>query len=1153
MNYLQEDSNRLIEVVNGVNEAIMIYKIDIESGVSELFFINHICSNLVKKHYSNDYRNISLEDILGLSKNDIKNFLLEKINGESLHEDRILFSSSENSEIYDISYSIYNYSEDILLQITIRTSQLNKYLNDLSILEKSIENIIFSMGYVVLVSVKNFEQISNSYGKEAGDKVVSIIEDEALSIIPNQSIVEKSNKSLIIVLDQLYESPSRFMNELVSRVHNQVILDGINVLCDLKIGISSQTDNRYKAYKEAKYALHEIYTSNKIMNDYTALQDHRMLEYIIKSDLPYAINKGEFEVFFQGIFDTITSQLFGFEVLIRWEHSKLGSISPAEFIPIAEDMDIISKIDLWVIEAAIKEFDALDIENKNNLKLNFNISPKDLLEMDFVDRVIGIIDNSSIDYNNIIFEITETLNLLPEKEGIKKLKSKGISVALDDFGTGFSSLSQIKYYDIDYLKIDISFIRDINKNYDNTLITNAILALSNSLKIKVIAEGVEESEQIDFLRSKKCDYLQGYLLHKPSNKDGILHDLSKETFIRFNRSKNDMEYKDYVGFYQYGKLIYLSVNYDGEIIDVSGLLSKTIEYDVREGELIESLIINNYVDIFKKHLSYIIKTGKSKSFMSELVGLKESIPVKVTIMKDIELNRVDIFLEDYREKRDEYFKTRNIYNRYDLIFSNINTAIIISDTNLIIHEWNKKAEEVFGYSWEEAIGENLIKLLVDDTLQDEISVIAYNTLQGELTENINDNYTKDGKKITCIWKNTQLPDDKGNIVGFISWVEDITERLRIEEEVNTLSTVIKQKPNPVVITNIDGDIEYVNNAFIELTGYTFKEVIGENPRILSSGFQSKDYYKILWDTIEAGDVWEGEFKNKKKDGTLYITESRIFPIKNDKGDAIKYCCIQHDVTKEIEKDNMIKEINNTLENQERLSMVGQMAAGIIHEINNPLSYVDMNVEAMLSYLKMIEEKKDIESAIEELHELHDDLKEGIDSIKEIASGLKRFAYKGRAKKFSMVNLNDEIRTIAIVSKNEYKYYCEMEIIEGDINEVYGDPGKIKQVLLNLILNAVHAINEKNEGWGKITISTYEEDNYICCDVSDDGNGIPEDIRNMIFESFFTTKEEGIGTGLGLSLSKKIIEVDHKGKLTFRTKINEGTTFTMKFKKGIVLT
>jgi PAS domain S-box-containing protein len=1148
MNYLLEDSSRLLEVANGVRESIMIFKVDIESGEESLFYINSMCSNLVEKYYPKSIDKLLLEDVIGVSKENLKSFILEKINGENLREDRALFLSSEKSEFYDVSYNVYNYSSEVLLQITIKMSKLNQYLNDIQILEKSIEKIIFSRGYIILISVKNFDQIRKHYGKDAANNVVSIIEKEISNTIKDLGYVDKSYKSLILVLDKSF-SPIYFVNDLLNQVYESIILEGINIICDLKVGISSLSDNRYKAYKEAKYALHEIYASNKVMNDYTALKDYQMLEYIIKSDLPHAIKKDEFEVHFQGIFDAVTSQLFGFEILLRWNHSKLGSISPADFIPIAEEMDMISSIDLWVVNETLKELEFMDIQNKENLKLNFNISPKDLLKMDFVDSVIEIVDRSVIDYSNVVLEITETLNLLPEKDGIKKLKDKGVLIALDDFGTGFSSLSQIKYYDIDYLKIDISFIRDINKNYDNTLITNAILALAKSLKIKVIAEGVEESEQIDFLRSKKCDYLQGYFLHKPSNKDGVQSDLSKEAFIRFSKSKNDMDYKDYVGFYQYGKLIYVSVSYDGEILNVSELLSKTIEYNIRKGEYIESIIINNYVSNFKKYINDVKDTGENRSFMTELVGLKESIPVKVTIIKDKESNSLDVFFEDYRSKRDEYLRTRNVYNRYDLVFSNINTAIIISDSNFVIRDWNNKAQDVFGYARDEAVGENLIKLLVDDDLQNEISVVAYNTMKGVVTENINENIVKSGDRIICRWKNTLLPNDKGEIVGFISWVEDITEQVRIEEEVNTLSTVIKQKPNPVVITNRDGEIEYVNNAFLELTGYTIDELLGENPNILSSGLQSKEYYKKLWDTIEAGAVWEGEFKNKKKNGDIYITESRVFPIKNDKGFITKYCSIQRDITKDIEKDNMIKEINNTLENQERLSMVGQMAAGIIHEINNPLSYVDMNIEAMVSYLKMIEEKKNLNLAINELYEIHDDLKEGINSIKEIASGLKKFAYKGRQENFSMVNLNDEIRTISIVSKNEYKYYCELEIIEGEIGEIYGDAGKIKQVLLNLIINAVHAIRDKDEGWGKITISTYEEDDYVYCDVTDDGKGIPEEIQSKIFESFFTTKEEGLGTGLGLSLSKKIIENDHKGQLSFESKVNKGTIFTIKLRKG----
>jgi len=789
--------------------------------------------------------------------------------------------------------------------------------------------------------------------------------------------------------------------------------------------------------------------------------------------------------------------------------------------------------------------------DQERMKINFNISPKDFFEPNFADRFIEIVEKSTIQFENVIVELTETLNLYPERSSLQKIKNKGVMIALDDFGTGFASLSQIKNYQIDFLKIDISFTRDINKNYDNTLITNAILALANNLNISVIAEGVEDNEQLRFLKSRKCEYVQGFKLHKPVYAKEL-----KEGFADTKLNKDyeldpygDLSYKDYVGFYEYGKLIYLSVDHEGQIIDNSDLLIKTLNYEIRNGEYIQSIIINGLNDSFEKHLKEVSNIGNHKSFMTELVGLKESIPVKAIMMPSQDGKTIDIFFEDYSEKRDYYKKVKNVYNRYDLIFQKVKSAIIVSDKEMIVQEWNNHAEVIFGYTAKEAIGKNLIKLVVTEDMQGAIDVIANRTLMGEITSNVNENLRKDGQIITCQWESNNLVNEEGEVIGSISWVLDITEQVKLQEELNYLSTVVKQESVPIMIIDIRGNIEYVNEAFTDVTGYEMDEVLGKNPNILSSGIQSEAYYNDLWDTIRSGNVWEGEFRNKKKDDTYYITESRIFPIKNDKGTITRFCCVQKDITKEVEKDDKIREINVALENQERLSMIGQMAAGIIHEINNPLSYIDVNVHAlsgMVDGIACTEENKEI---IEELNEIGEDLKEGINNIKDIAAGLKRFTYQAEGNAFEDVDLNDEIRTIATVSKNEYKYYSELTIEEGQISLVHVDPGKIKQVLLNLIINAVHAIKDSEGDWGQIRIKTYEEGDHVFCEVNDNGGGIPEEIQDKIFESFFTTKAEGVGTGLGLSLSKKIIEVDHEGELTFESTIGEGTTFLIKLKKS----
>lgn len=516
---------------------------------------------------------------------------------------------------------------------------------------------------------------------------------------------------------------------------------------------------------------------------------------------------------------------------------------------------------------------------------------------------------------------------------------------------------------------------------------------------------------------------------------------------------------------------------------------------------------------------------------------------------------VDVFIENHVDKNIEFDKLKSIFERFDLIFDKVQSALIFTDLNFRVEEWNNAATEIFGFTKSEMIGKNLIKKLVSSKEQDTIGNIEYSVFVREYIYHIHNNITKNRGEIICEWKSMKLTNEKGESVGLLSIVRDITEENKNLEQLNLLSTVVMQDPSPILITDISGKIEFANDSFINLTKYTLEELIGKNPNILSSGEQTKEYYDNLWTTINCGKMWEGQFRNKKKDGTFYVTESRIFPIKNKDDVLKKFACIQNDITEKITNQNYLKEVNRTLEDQERLSMVGQMAAGIIHEINNPLSFVDINVHALQDLLEDIQGEKGevVESVQTELKELSVDLKEGISEIKRIAGELKRFVYKTSISECEFISLNKEIETIITISKNEYKYDSTVDFIPNEIDDVYADAGKIKQVILNLLINAVHAIrNSKKDEFGLISIKTYQDDNYVYCEIMDNGTGIPEEISDKIFEPFFTTKENGKGTGLGLSLSKKIIEEDHKGKLYFETKKNIGTKFVVRlerFKKG----
>ncbi len=244
---------------------------------------------------------------------------------------------------------------------------------------------------------------------------------------------------------------------------------------------------------------------------------------------------------------------------------------------------------------------------------------------------------------------------------------------------------------------------------------------------------------------------------------------------------------------------------------------------------------------------------------------------------------------------------------------------------------------------------------------------------------------------------------------------------------------------------------------------------------------------------------------------------------------------------------------NVLIQQEKLAGIGQMAAGVAHEIFNPLGYILSNFETLKQYFSDLskvaaesenkDESLDIDFILEDIDELFDDVSEGLHRVISIISSLKGFVRE--SDEILEYDLNEGIRNTLVIARNEYKYHATVETDFQTIDHTYVNGNKINQVLLNLLINAVHAIVKRHgKDMGLIRIKTYQKADMIGCQISDNGSGIPADKVNQIFQPFFTTKPEGVGTGLGLSIAWDIIVEQTHGVLDVQTKENVGTTFTI---------
>jgi EAL domain-containing protein (putative c-di-GMP-specific phosphodiesterase class I) len=268
---------------------------------------------------------------------------------------------------------------------------------------------------------------------------------------------------------------------------------------------------------------------------YTSDMNAKAYEFLVlENDLRHALEKEEFRLFFQPQIDLHTQNIIGVEALLRWEHPERGLLSPEEFIPFAEETGLIESIGNWVLEKACEEAKRWQTLGLPAVRVAVNLSMRQFVAKDFVGQVSNILTEKGLDADYLELEITERFlahDVDQAEQILRDLHKLGLQLSVDDFGTGYSSLNYLKRYPLNTLKIDKSFVQDISTENDGSTIVEAIIAMGQSLKLNVIAEGVETDEQICFLRGRGCDWVQGYLFSLPLSANDIIK------WLRKNNSK----------------------------------------------------------------------------------------------------------------------------------------------------------------------------------------------------------------------------------------------------------------------------------------------------------------------------------------------------------------------------------------------------------------------------------------------------------------------------------------------------------------------------------------------------------------------------------------------------------------------------------------
>jgi diguanylate cyclase (GGDEF)-like protein len=379
---------------------------------------------------------------------------------------------------------------------------------------------------ILLMDLDRFKVINDSLGREVGDgllrQVAERLRDQARQ---GDTVARVGGDEFAVLIESQSDlaDVSACAQRLMDHLSAPYALGTQECQVNLSIGISvfptdgSDSQQLLKAADVAMDRAKEI-CGNSYQFYLPSMNVHTVERLELESDLGHALERGEFLLHYQPIVDVASGLITGVEALLRWQHPVRGLVPPLEFIPLAEETGQIVAIGEWVLATACARNRAWQVQGLTDLRVAVNLSARQFADPLFLPRLTQIVRDSGLHPSSLELEITESMVMARGECAVavlQQLKSLGVQLAIDDFGTGYSSLAYLRRFPIDTLKVDRSFIRDIPGNSGDKKITRAIIAMAHSLRLKVVAEGVETAEQLKFLRAQHCDSVQGYLLHRP--------------------------------------------------------------------------------------------------------------------------------------------------------------------------------------------------------------------------------------------------------------------------------------------------------------------------------------------------------------------------------------------------------------------------------------------------------------------------------------------------------------------------------------------------------------------------------------------------------------------------------------------------------------
>ncbi|MDQ3667187.1 MAG: EAL domain-containing protein [Acidobacteriota bacterium] len=385
---------------------------------------------------------------------------------------------------------------------------------------------------VLFIALDQLKKVNDSLGHRAGDQLMQQVAVRLKGCVTESDTVARfGGDQFVLMLPEIgrVKGAVEVIASIQEALNPSFTLDRQELYATASVGVSFFPDDGKETSSLVKNAGAALYRAKKSGGNeyrfYTADMHARATKrFELETSLRQAIDNQELLLHYQPRVSIDSLQIVGLEALVRWQHPRLGLVSPGDFIPLAEETGLILPIGEWVLREACKQNREWQDKGFARLRIGVNISARQFQQQHLSETVMRILEQAELGPEFLELELTES-SIMSNAEAsidvLNKLKSKGVAISVDDFGTGFSSLSYLKRLPIDSLKVDQSFVRELATDPDDAALVMAIVSLAHTLRLRVVAEGVETQEQLRFLRLLRCDEIQGYLISKPLPAEGI--------------------------------------------------------------------------------------------------------------------------------------------------------------------------------------------------------------------------------------------------------------------------------------------------------------------------------------------------------------------------------------------------------------------------------------------------------------------------------------------------------------------------------------------------------------------------------------------------------------------------------------------------------